>query len=178
MVQQLGKGIIVCIIDFGMVFLVMIGLQVALGIMRKMIERFAGLPTEGAPSRQAVESHAAPVAIPQPVQEQPRIAAITAAVQTFVGQPEGSFRIDYIEPLGERPAVAGDSQIAAVTAAVQAYTGLAIGQFRIDSIQPLDASAMAAPVAMAVIAPQRRAMRVSTDAWKLAGRLELMGMND
>jgi Na+-transporting methylmalonyl-CoA/oxaloacetate decarboxylase gamma subunit len=180
MLQTLGKAIIVCIVDFSMVFLVMAGLQAALAIMRRIIERFT---PETAPSPIRAEIPEAQSAmLPTPGGQQPVIAAVTAAVHAFTGQPEGAIRIDYIEPLGEHPAAVSEAALlAAITASIQAFTNLPVGQFRIDSIQPLEALAMpsAPTVSPAILTtPQRRLTRVTTDAWKLAGRLELMGTDD
>lgn len=180
MLETLGKAIIVCLVDFTMVFLVMAGLQVALAVMRRLIERPA---PEIAPAavREAIPADQSPL-LPAATGQSPIIAAVTAVIHAFTGQPEGAIQIDYIEPMGERPAMPTDSALlAAITASIQAFTNLPVGQFRLDSIQPLEASAR--PVVPAVAPatftpPQRRPTRMTTDPWKLAGRLELMGFND
>jgi hypothetical protein len=92
-----------------------------------------------------------------------QIAAILTAIQEFTSLPSGAFTLDTIEPittemLESLQTVHPEPRralIAAITVAIHEFTSMPVGTFQITGIQPLG--------------------RVSS--WKLAGRLERMGMD-
>jgi hypothetical protein len=88
-------------------------------------------------------------------QTKPLIAVILTALQEFTTLPPGSFRIDHIEPIGEVVNVQTQAHIAAISAAIHEFTSMPMGSFRIVGIKPVG---------------------TIINTWKMAGRLELMGL--
>ena len=80
------------------------------------------------------------------------IAAIVAALQEFTGLPPGSFQVNTIEPI-ER-VIPPKAHIAAIAAAIHEFTSMPMESFRIVGIKPVG----------------------TVNVWKIAGRLELMGL--
>ena len=159
MLEGFSGGIIVALVDFVMVFIVLSGLAAAIVGLQKIVTSWERRSIAPAPQPEAVPSQAA---IPPQELEKDRtitahITAILAAIQEFTGLPIGSFKIDTIEPTeavyreGINPA-----HIAAVSAAIYEYASLPAGSFRISGIKHLG----------------------STSSWKMAGRMELMGMDN
>jgi hypothetical protein len=87
-------------------------------------------------------------------QTQVHLAAILAALQEFTGLPSGSFQIDKIECLGDAASVRMKAHIAAIAAAIHEFTSLPVESFRIVGVKPIG----------------------TVNMWKMAGRLELMGL--
>ncbi|MBD3305274.1 hypothetical protein GF339_02880 [candidate division KSB3 bacterium] len=205
MLEGFSGGLVVAIVDFFMVFLVLTGLAGAIVGLRKLtelLEQTETIPMGGTPvSEPAVTPPPAPT---EERPNKADIAAILAAIQEFTSLPVGSFTIDSIESL-ETPsphsqtAESGqqEAHIAAILAAVQDFTSLPVGSFTIDSIIPLEAGAdqavHAAPdkahiAAMAAALYEFTAQPAGTlritrvtplgrpSNWKIAGRLELMGV--
>ena len=139
-----------------------------------------------------------------PIDAPAHLAAVTAALCDYTGLTPGSFAITKFEPIGYLAPVPGapvdiSSHLAAITAAVSSYTGLKPGSFKIDSLRPLNmpawmtfASDMTAEISEAQVAAITAAiydflqapagsLRIagitpvaSANAWKIAGRMELM----
>lgn len=159
MLEGFSGGIIVALVDFFMVFIVLGGLAAAIVGLRKIVGYWERSSTVAVPQPKAVPSQEPG---PPPESEKDRttaahIAAILAAIQEFTGLPIGSFKIDTIEPT---EAVAREginpAHIAAISAAIYEYGSLPAGSFRIAGIKHLG----------------------STSSWKMAGRMELMGIED
>lgn len=155
MLEGFTGGIIVAIVDFFMVFIVLGGLAAAIVGLQKIIAYWEHKP-EAAPSRETV--------LPSPTLPEPEkdrtvsahIAAIFAAIQEFTGLPVGSFKIDTITPTEAVSREAIDpAHIAAISAAIYEYAALPAGSVRISGIKYLG----------------------SVSSWKMAGRMELMGID-
>lgn len=157
----------------------------------------------GEPAAQVVPMPAAPESLP-PIDVPAHLAAVTAALCDYTGSTPGAFAITKFEPIGYLAPVPGapvniSAHLAAITAAVSSYTGLQPGTFKIDSFRPLNmpswvtyGSDMVAEVSEAQVAAITAAMYdflhapagslnitgitplESVNAWKVAGRMELM----
>lgn len=154
MLEGFSGGLIIAIIDFLMVFLVLGGLAAMIVGLKKVVAFLEIRKVKSLPEPQPVS--------PKPVTEPPgqtdeikaHIAAILVAVQEFTSLPAGSFKIDRIEPIDTASAPT-KAQIAAIAVAIHEFSSMPMGSFRITAVKPL--------------------RRVNT--WKIAGRLELMGMD-
>ena len=70
-------------------------------------------------------------------------------------------------------------QLAAILVAMQEYLALPPGSFRIDKIEPIEQFPISTQPQLAAMSAARRAgiQSVGTvNAWKMAGRLEIMGI--
>lgn len=156
MLEGFSGGLIVAVVDFFMVFLVLGGLSAAIVGLEKIIAQWErkttvpSAPPETAPT---------PEAIAPPEKNRTmttHIAAILAAIQEFTGLAPGSFKVDTISACETIPVkTLNPAHIAAISAALYEYASLPeAGSFRITGITHLG----------------------SVSSWKMAGRMELMGM--
>lgn len=152
MLEGFSGGLIVAFIDFLMVFLVLGGLAVAIVGLKKVVGYWERQEMEAIP-----ESRQVPEALESPREIKAQIAAIAAALYEFTSAVPGSFRIDTIEPIDSKAEVSGltKAQIAAIAIAIHEFTSMPLGTFQITRVKPLG--------------------KAST--WKMAGRLELMGVD-
>ncbi len=145
-----------------MVFLVLAGLVVFVGCLKKIV---AFLEIQESWLTTEVPSVPQPVAEPlvQSGELKAHIAAITAVLHEFTSLIPGTFKIDKIEALDATISPQAEpgapeltkAQIAAIAIALHEFTSIPVESFRITGVKPLG--------------------RVS--AWKTTGRLELMGMD-
>jgi len=152
MLEGLSEGLIVAVTNFLLVFLILGGLAGVLVALRK-VALFLEKPAQETAPEPAVVSHKTEPS-PQEDQIQSHIVAILAAIQKFTGWPLGSFQIDTIESIQDVP-VPAQPHIAAVAAAIHEFTSMPQGTLRIVGIKYLGPA----------------------NAWKMAGRLELMGLD-
>ncbi len=166
MLEGFSGGIIVAIIDFVMVTVVLGGLAGIIVGLQKVVEFWQETFGEGpaASPDQAVPKTAQSPSAPSAPAEgvKPHIAAMLAALCEFTSLEPGAFQIDNIVPLdavpaGMQPAPAplSNAHIAAIALALHEYTSHSIGSFRITGITHLG----------------------SATTWKMAGRMEQMGLN-
>jgi Na+-transporting methylmalonyl-CoA/oxaloacetate decarboxylase gamma subunit len=152
--EGFSGGLIVAVVDFFMVFLVLSGLALAIKGMQGAIALFE--PKEQ-PKTELPKPEPTPPQTEGPAMKA-HIAAIFAAIQEYTGLPAGAFKIDRIEPvdLAMQPisGIQNKAHVAAIAAAINEYTAMPEGSFRITGIKPLGST---------------------TNSWKIAGRLELMG---
>lgn len=157
----------------------------------------------GEPVAQVSPTHAASESLP-PIDVPAHLAAVTAAICDYTGLTPGSFAITKFEPIGYLAPAPGapvdiSAHLAAITAAISSYTGLKPGSFKIDSLRPLNmpawmtfAADMTAEISAAQVAAVTAAIydflqapagslritditpMASANAWKIAGRMELM----
>ena len=157
MLEGISGGLIVAIVDFFMVFIVLSGLAGTVWLLHKFVASLEG---------QAVAPAPEPVPVPPTPTKRDEvkahIAAILAALCEFTSLTPGSFTIDKITPLDTVPVLTQPTQallskahIAAIAIAIHEYTSLPMGSFRITTVKPLR----------------------SPNTWKMAGRLELMGID-
>ncbi len=152
MLEGLSGGLIVAVVNFLMVFLILGGLAGTLVALRKVVQ-FLEKPTQEMKSESTVITPE-PEPLSQENQIKTHIAVIIAAIQEFTGLSPGSFRIDKIEPI-EKALIAPQLHIAAIAAALHEFTSMPQGAFRIVGIKPIE----------------------TANAWKMAGRFELMGLD-
>ena len=151
-----------------MVFLVLGGLAGVIVLLQKFVvywqETFGETPAAPAPkavptvSQKPVE---VPTETPAPVGDiKARIAAILAALCEFTSLEPGTFKIDKIEAIAtpplSQPAPLNKAHIAAIAVAIHEFTSMLMGSLQITGIKHLG----------------------STTTWKMAGRMELMGMDN
>ena len=201
--EGLSGGIIVSLVDFVMVFLILGGLAWAVKGLEKFVIFWENKQPAAAPGEPAVQIAPTPESLP-PIDVPAHLAAVTAAICDYTGLTPGSFAITKFEPIGYLAPAPGmpvdiSAHLAAITAAVSSYTGLKPGTFKIDSIRPLNmpawttfAPSMIAEVSAETVAAITAAMYdflqaptgslqitgvtpvASANAWKVAGRMELM----
>ncbi len=198
--EGLYGGIIVSLVDFAMVFLILGGLAWAVKGLEKFV---AFLEAPQSAPKPAMPTPVIPASMP-PIDVPAHLAAVTAALCDYAGLTPGSFAITKIEPIGYLVPAQGapinvPAHLAAITAAVSSYTGLTPGSFEIDSLTPLNmptwltyGSNMAVEMGAAQVAAITAAISeftaapvgslritgvtpvASANAWKVAGRMELM----
>jgi len=164
-------------------------------------QRQTAAPAE--PIAKVEPTPAVPESMP-PIDVPAHLAAVTAAICDYTGLTPGSFAITKFEPIGYLAPAPGapvdiSTHLAAITAAISSYTGLKPGSFKIDSLRPLNmpawmtfASDMAAELSAEQVAAITAAiydflqapagsLRIASitpvapvNAWKIAGRMELM----
>lgn len=201
--EGLSGGIIVSLVDFVMVFLILGGLAWAVKGLEKFVAFWENKQPASTPVAQVAPTLAMPEALP-PIDVPAHLAAVTAAICDYTGLTPGSFVITKFEPIGYLAPVPGapvdlSAHLAAMTAAISSYTGLQPGSFKIDSLRPLNmpywvthGSNMIAEMSEAQVAAITAAiydflhapagsLRItgitpveSVNAWKIAGRMELM----
>ena len=152
MLEGLSRGFIVAVTNFLTVFLVLGGLAGVLVALRKIVESFEKPAQETMPEPPIVSPE--PETSSQEDQMEPHIVAILAAIQESTGLPLGTFQIDMIEPVQE-VLVSAQPHIAAIAAAIHEFTSMPQGSLRIVGIKHVG----------------------TANAWKMAGRLELMGLD-
>ncbi|MDY0096009.1 MAG: hypothetical protein RBT80_25210 [Candidatus Vecturithrix sp.] len=156
MLEGFSGGIIVAIVDFFMVFLVLGGLSATIVGLERIIEQWErdkAAPTTLSETASVQES----LVLPEKDRTMTaHIAAILAAIQEYTGLAPGSFTLDTITPYEPTsPEMPNAAHIAAISAAIYEYASLPEGgSLRITGITPLG----------------------SVGSWKMAGRMELMGM--
>ena len=200
--EGLSGGIIVAIVDFLMVFTVLGGLAGLLIGMRHVLQGIEKKPQPAAPSSEKAAKALEKKTLPDSQEHQTltHLAAISAAIQEFTSLEPGTFQIDFIESLEYTPLKTEDTHIAAITAAVTEYTELPEGSFHIKSIEPISADlsgrqqlqtsmhphivAMASALHEYLATPPGSFRIVSVtpggpvNTWKMAGRLEIMGLDN
>jgi hypothetical protein len=152
MLEGLSRGFIVAITNFLMVFLVLGGLAGVLVALRKIVEFFGKRSQKPTPEPPTVSAKPEPLS--QDDQMEPHLVAILAAIQEFTGLPLGTFQIDMIESV-QGVSVSAQPHIAAIAAAIYEFTSMPQGSLRIIGIKHIG----------------------TANAWKMAGRLELMGLD-
>ena len=152
MLEGFSEGLIVAVANFLLVFLILAGLAGVLVALRKVV-LFLEKPAQETTPEPPVISHETEPS-PQEDQIQSHIVAILAAIQEFTGLPLGTFQIDMIEPIQE-VLVSAQPHIAAIAAAIHEFTSMPQGSLRIVGIKHVG----------------------TANAWKMAGRLELMGLD-
>ncbi len=164
--EGIWGGLVIALIDFLMVFIVLSGLALVIKGLKNVVAMIEHQPSVQEAAQVAqLASHPEPAG--EPPQPQPEktsdthIAAIVTAMQQFTSLAPGTFTIDWIEPV-EAEDIAGltserqhKALIAAITAAIHEYTLLPAGSFQITGIEPLG----------------------HVTPWKVAGRLEAMGID-
>ena len=160
--EGLWGGLVVACIDFLMVFLVLGGLALVIGGLKRVADVLEPQETSEVPPR---TKPVHPAAEPSQTDKMPEthIAAILTAIQQFTSLPPGTFTIDSIEPVhaeyvseltGEQARLR-KALIAAITVAIHEYTLMPMGSFQITGLKSLG----------------------RVNPWKIAGRLELMGID-
>jgi Na+-transporting methylmalonyl-CoA/oxaloacetate decarboxylase gamma subunit len=159
MLEGFTGGIILALIDFFMVFVVLSGLAGTVWLLHKFVVSLEGQAVSPAP--ESAPAVAPPVSSERD-EVKAHIAAILAALCEFTSLTPGSFKIDQMVPLDTvlevlQPAQAllPKAHIAAIAIAIHEYTSLPMSSLRITGIKPLG----------------------RPNAWKMAGRLELMGID-
>jgi Na+-transporting methylmalonyl-CoA/oxaloacetate decarboxylase gamma subunit len=152
MLEGLSEGFIVAVANFLLVFLILGGLAGILVALRKVVLFLEKPVRKTTPEPAVVPTEPEPSS--QEDQTQPHIVAILAAIHEFTGWPLGSFQIDTIESIQDVP-VPAQSHIAAIAAAIHEFTSMPQGALRIVGIRHIGPA----------------------NAWKMAGRLELMGLD-
>jgi len=193
MLQGIGGGLILAIVNFLMVFLVLGGLAGVLTGLKRLIHYWETRQSlDAAPSGQLGAGPAASLEAPQAQEEKKHLAAITAALHEFTSQPAGALRIDSIEPLAEVP-VSQNQPLAVITAALHHYLEVPEGSLAIDSVTPMQTGTQADGQVLAAISaalheylatPEGsfRIVRIqpvgTMNTWKMAGRLDAMGFDN
>lgn len=171
MLQDLGTGLIVAIVNFVMVFLVLGGLASVLIGLKHLISYWEARQTPKTPP--ASTGPSALPQTPQPHQDhQKHLAAVTAALHEFTGQPVGALRIESIEPLAQAPA-SQNQTLAVITAALHQFIGNPAGSPATGAVAPIQSSTLATPAGAFPIAGTHAIGAVNT--WKIAGRLDAVG---
>jgi hypothetical protein len=152
MLEGLSEGFIIAVANFLLVFLILGGLAGVLVALRKVV-LFLERPAQETTPEPAIVSHEAELS-PQEDQIPSHIVAILAAIQDFTGWQLGSFQIDTIESIQDVP-VPAQPHIAAIAAAIHESTSMPQRTLRIVGIRHVGPA----------------------NAWKMAGRLELMGLD-
>lgn len=96
MLEGFWGGVIVCVVDQAIVFLVLGGLAAIIAVTRWVLQ-FVERPQPAPP---APGGPGAPAQAARPGPPRAHLAAIIGAVQAFTGLPEGAFRIAEVTPLG------------------------------------------------------------------------------
>ena len=96
MLEGFWGGVIVCIVDQAIVFLVLGGLATTIYVTRWVLQ-FGERPQPAPP---AAGGPGAPTPASRPGPPRAHLAAIVGAIQAFTGLPEGTFRIAEVTPLG------------------------------------------------------------------------------
>ncbi len=194
MLQGIGGGIILAIVNFLMVFLVLGGLAGVLIGLKRLIHYWEEQQSLNAPpSGQLDAGPAASLEAPQAQEDKKRLAAITAALHEFTSQPAGALRIESIEPLAEVPA-SQNQPLAVITAALHHHLETPEGSLTIDSVTPVQATdtqtvnplfvAISAALHEYLATPEGsfRIVRIqpvgTMNTWKMAGRLDAMGFDN
>lgn len=193
MLQGIGGGIILAIVNFLMVFLVLgglagvlFGLKRALALWERRQELKAASSSELAADQASLQEAAA-----QTHHTKQHLAAITAALHEFTAQPAGTLRIDSVEPLEETP-VSQNQAGAVISAAMHQYLTTPTGSFVIDSVTPVHGGAPPTTAMYAAISAALheylatpdgtfRIVRIQSAApmntWKMAGRFDALGLD-
>jgi Na+-transporting methylmalonyl-CoA/oxaloacetate decarboxylase gamma subunit len=196
MLQGIGGGIILAIVNFLMVFLVLGGLAGVLVGLKRLVEFWEGRQSrQTAPSEQIADTGKASLETPQQTQDDKKhLAAITAALHEFTSLPAGTLQIETIEPLDEVP-VPNNQILAVITAALHHYLETPEGTFTIRSVEPIGLQtglstvdprlvAMSAALHEYLATPEGsfRIVRIqpsgTVNTWKMAGRLDLMAFDN
>ncbi len=195
MLERIGEGIILAIVNILMVFLVLGGLAGVLFGLKRLIQYWEEWqrPKAASPGQLNAGRAASPEAS-QNQQNTQHLAAITAALQEFTSQPAGTaLRIESIESLADAP-VSQNQTLAVITAALHQYLEAPEGSFTIDSVTPIRSGTQTVnPVYVAISAALHeylatpegsfRIVRIqpvgaAINTWKIAGRLDALGFDN
>lgn len=196
MLQGIGGGIILAVVNFLMVFLVLGGLAGMLVGLKRLFQFWEGRQGQhAAPSEHVADTGSASLEeVPHDQQNKKHLAAITAALHEFTSLPAGALRIDTIEPLDNIP-VSHNQVLAVITAALHHYLEAPEGTFTLHSVEPVslqtglssvDPRAVAVSAALheylATPAGSFRIVRIqqagTVNTWKMAGRLDAIGFDN
>jgi Na+-transporting methylmalonyl-CoA/oxaloacetate decarboxylase gamma subunit len=195
MLQGIGGGIILAIVNFLMVFLVLGGLAGVLVGLKRLVQFWEGRQNQqAAPSEQIAGTGKASPETPLTQSDKKLMAAITAALHEFTSLPVGALQIDTIEPLGEVP-VPNNQLLAVITAALHQYLETPEGAFTIRAVEPIGLRtglstvdprfvAISAALHEYLATPEGsfRIVRIQSagavNTWKMAGRLDLMDFDN